>query len=261
GQRRLAGVDRTSRSSRSSRTSRTSRVAAAAASRAARDRAVRRPAARRAGDPERQREPLPAVGGGGRGRLEGGRRGHPLPQPVPRPRLHRAARSAGGVPRPRAGRRAGLGRERLERGHAPAPPGLRRARPDGTVVRPHLLDVSRVRPGHQHRVARGPPRAGLLPRRGPRRRAGEGGAAECRAAPVAEQPDGNGAAARCGDRALRRRVGGRDGRGGRHRRGVRRVPPLGHTERPRAAGPHAEPGGDPDHEQSLRAGGRPARLH
>ena len=78
-----------------------------------------------------------------------------------------------------------MGGQRLQRGHAPAAPGLRRPGPDGAELRADVLDVSGVRPRHQHRVGGGPPRGGLLPRPRPRPGADRGAPAEpsccCRA--------------------------------------------------------------------------------
>ena len=73
---------------------------APAAGGAARHRAVRRPAARRPGPAQRQREPLPALAGVRRRHRDRGGRGGRDPEPLPRPRVRRAARGAGGVPRP-----------------------------------------------------------------------------------------------------------------------------------------------------------------
>ena len=60
---------------------------------------------------------------------------------------------------------AGVGGQRLQRGHAAAPAGVRRSRPHGGVVRADVLDVSRVRPRHDDRLGRRPPRGRLHPRR------------------------------------------------------------------------------------------------
>ncbi len=113
---------------------------------AARHRALRRPAARRAGPAQRQREPLPALRGrGGRHRARR-RRGGARPEPLPRPRVQRAPRGAGGLPRARRRRGAGLGGQRLQRGDAPPAPGLRWPGPDRAELRPDVLDVSRSTP-------------------------------------------------------------------------------------------------------------------
>ena len=54
-----------------------------------------------------------------------------------------------------------LGRQRLERGHAAPAAGLRRPGPHRAVVRADVLDVSRVRARHPHRLGRRPPRRRL----------------------------------------------------------------------------------------------------
>ena len=110
-----------------------------------------------AGRAQHQREPVPAARGGRRRRS-------PRPSPRPRATLNRypdrEARALradlaaylngdGGV---ELERRAGVGGQRLERGHAAAAAGLRRPGPHGGVVRPDVLDVSRVRPRHAHRA-------------------------------------------------------------------------------------------------------------
>ena len=66
----------------------------------------------------------------------GGRRRHPRlrrpraarREPLPRPRVHRAARRLRRLPRPRADARPDLGGQRLERGAAARPAGVRRSR-------------------------------------------------------------------------------------------------------------------------------------
>ena len=152
-------------------------------------RALRRPAARRPGPAQRQREPLPALG-----RRGGRHRGAPSPRR--RATLNRypdreftALREAlAAYLGARRHPRAGLGRQRLQRGDAPPAPGLRRTGPAGAELRPDLLDVSRVRPRHPHRLGGRPPRGGLHPRRRPRGRAGPRAATPRRTAAVAEQP-------------------------------------------------------------------------
>ena len=208
---------------------------AAAPRGAARRRAVRRTAAARAGRAERQREPLPALAGGRRRHRGRRRRGGGDAEPLPRPRVHRAAQGPGRLPRAGGRRqprpRAGLGRQRLQRGDAAAAAGLRRPRPHGGVVRPDVLDVSGVRPRRDDHLRRRPPprRLRLRPRRGGARR--RAAPALGRAAALAQQPDRHRAAARRDRRAVR------DGaqRDRRHRRGLRRVPPRRHAVGARAA--------------------------
>ena len=210
------------------------RLAAAAAG-AARARAVRRPAARRAGPAQRQREPLrprpEVVADIARSVAEVAAR----PEPLPRPGVHRAARGAGGLPRTDGGdRRAGLGRQRLQRGDAAAAAGLRRPGPVSAVVRADVLDVSRVRPRHPHRAgspatARRDFALDLGARRAPGRPSS--GPRSCCCPRPTTRP-----APRCRRRPSPRsaRPSGDDG-AGRRRRGVRRVPPRRHPERARAA--------------------------
>ncbi|CAA9338624.1 MAG: Histidinol-phosphate aminotransferase, partial [uncultured Nocardioidaceae bacterium] len=235
---------------------------AAAPRGAPRHRALRRTAARRPGAAQRQREPVPAVAGGRRRRRCGRGGCREVAEPLPRPRAHRAARGARGLPRHRRRSRdrswAGVGGQRVERGDAPPAPGLWRAGPDRTVVRADVLDVPRVRPRHGHHLGRGAPRGRLHPRHCARRRPRQGGAAERRAAALPEQPDRDRAAARHRGGALRVDAGGARDR--RRRRGVRRVPAGRDAERARAPPRDPEPRRDPDDEQGLRRRRPPAGL-
>ena len=123
------------------------------------------------GAAQRQREPLPAVGGRRRRRRGGGRARDGDAQPLPRPRRARAARRPGRLPRRTASSRAaGVGGQRLQRGDAAAAAGLRRPGPHRAGLRADVLDVPRVRPRHRHRLGRRA-RDGRLrarPRPGPR---------------------------------------------------------------------------------------------
>ena len=149
---------------------------ASAARRAARHRAVRRAAARRAGAAQRQREPYPpsaeAASPTSRAAVAAAARDA---EPLPRPRVHRAARrrwpATSRRRRVAARARAGVGGQRLQRGDAAAAAGLRRAGPHGARLRADVLDVPGVRPRHRHRLGGRPPRGRLhaRPRRSPRR--------------------------------------------------------------------------------------------
>ena len=151
----------------------------AAPPRAARDRAVRRAAARRARPAQRQREPLRAVATSA--------------SPTSRPRSAEAARTLNRYPdrefvelrtalaaylsRDVPGRHhpgAGVGGQRVQRGDAAAAAGVRRPGPHGAELRADVLDVSGVRPRHRHRLGRRAPRGRLLARPRPRPRAGRG---------------------------------------------------------------------------------------
>ena len=79
---------------------------------------------------------------------EAGARVGPIAEPLPGPRGPRAARGPRRLSRPRTACVGDLGGQRLERGHAAPAAGLRRARPHRRLVRPDLLDVSRVRARH-----------------------------------------------------------------------------------------------------------------
>ena len=156
--------------------------------------------------------------------------GRPDAEPLPRPRVHRAAQAVWRrTSTPDAGfpvdPRADLGGERLQRGDAADPAGLRWSRADGGLVRADVLDVSGVRPRRDDHLGRRTTARGLQlrPRRGAA--AGRGAPAERDPAAVAEQPDRHRAAARRDRRAVR--ADGPAGRGRRRgdRRGVRRVPP------------------------------------
>ncbi len=252
------------------RDARRGRRAAAPACRPRGRGAVRRSAARRAGAAQREREPVPAVGRRGRERRAAGHRGGARAQPLPRPRVPGSARGSGRLlgrrVRGPARARAALGRERLQRGHAPAPPGLRRPGPLRPVVRAHVLDVPRVRARRDDRLGRGPARGGLHARPGLRGGDDRGGPARRDPAREPQQPDRHGAAARHGrGRARRRRPrrgrrrAGRVARGGR-RRGLRRVPAPRRAERARAAGRPTEPRGRPHHVEGVRDGRRARRV-
>ena len=198
---------------------------------AAGHRAVRRAAARRARPAQRQREPL-------RARRRRSSPTSPPPsaaaagdaQPLPRPRVHRAARGAGGVPRRDT---AGVTPEQVWAANGSNEVMLQLLQAFGgpgrtaLSLRADVLDVSRVRPRHDHRVGRRPPRERLLPRPRPRPRAGRASSGRrVVLLPSPEQPDRHRAAARGGRRRCARPAG--DGLR-RRRRGVRRVPPRRHA--------------------------------
>ena len=129
-------------------------------------------------------------------------------------------------------RRAGLGRQRLQRG-APAPAaGVRRAGAHRARLHAGVLDA----PDHHARRPARPGSTGCAGCDGAgafdldagiRRRAGAAAPARRRLPLLAEQPD------RHGPRPRRRRGGARRGAGGagRRRRGLRRVRPAGHAQR------------------------------
>ena len=182
--------------------------------------------------------PSPAVRR--RHRRRGGRGGRHA-EPLPRPRVRRAAGRPGGVPL-RATPRHGIAPEQvwaangsnevmLQLLQAFGGPGRR-----GAELRADVLDVPRVRPRHHDRVGRGPPRgatsrststtrATLIQERQP----------SVVLLPSPEQPDRHRAAAGGGQRTLCEAAAGASGRHRRRRRGVRRVPPQRHAQRPRAA--------------------------
>ena len=85
---------------------------------------------------------------------DGGGRRRDVDEPLPRPRRGRAADRAGGLPRPRPRRLAGVGGERLQRGAATAPAGLRRSGPHRARLRAVVLDAPADRARHRHHVAR-----------------------------------------------------------------------------------------------------------
>ena len=153
-----------------------------------------------------------------------------------------------------------MGGQRLQRGDAADPAGLRRSRTHGDLVRADVLDVSRVRPRRDDHLGRRPPPRGLQlrPRRGQATR--RGAPAERDPAALAEQPDRHRAAARRDRRAVRTGGRGNGRRRGGHRRGVRRVPPRRHPLRPRAARRAPQPARHPHDEQGVRAGRGPAGL-
>ncbi len=103
--------------------------------------AVRRAPGGAAGRAEREREHA-SGSAGGRGRHPGCRRPRAARrQPLPRPRVHRAARGLRRLPRLRADARADLGGERLERSAAARAAGVRRAGTHGVRLRADVLDV------------------------------------------------------------------------------------------------------------------------
>ena len=173
---------------------------------------------------QRQREPLPAERGGRRRRRRG--RGATRPRTLNRYpdreftalREDLAAYLGHGVTPG-----AGVGRQRLQRGDAADPAGVRRPGPHGGVVRADVLDVSRVRPRHDDRAgSSATARSDFSLDVDHARRGDRGAPAERRAAALAEQPDRHRAAARRPSRACARRPPTSAGRG--HRRGLRRVP-------------------------------------
>ena len=178
-------------------------------------------------------------------------------EPLPRPRVHRAARCARGVPRPRrctadqVWAANGSNEVMLQLLQAFGGPGRMALSfaPTYSMYPEYARDTV-------DRVGRRAPRDRLRARPRPRARPGQGAAAERGAAAAPEQPDRHRAAARRGHRALR---GGRR-RDRRRRRGVRRVPPGRHAERAGAAAAAPQPGGHPHDEQGVRAGRRPGRL-
>ena len=206
----------------------------------------------------------PLAGGGRRHRDARWREARGDAEPLPRPGVRRAAHGAGRLPRRHGGSGhagAGVGGQRLQRGDAAAAAGLRRAGPDRAELRADVLDVSRVRPRHRHRVGRRPPRRRTSRSTSTARRdAGRGSSRpDVVLLPIAQQPDRHRAAARGGRRCCARPRGAEpaDRRG---RRGVRRVPPRRHAQRARAAAAAPQPGRHPHDEQGVRAGRRPARL-
>ncbi len=181
----------------------------------------------------------------------------PGPEPVPGPRVHRPARGPGRLPLPhRHGRRgrAGVGRQRLQRG-APAPAaGLRRRGPGRARVHPGILHApdhhDDERDGLGRRLARRARWRPVRPRGGGSGPADQGRRPAPRVPLLAQQPHGHGPVPR------RRRGGLRGGaaRGGRRRRGVRRVRPAGHAERAEPAAGAAAPRRHPDDVEGVRAG-------
>ena len=116
---------------------------------APRDRAVRRAAAERRGRPraaQRQREPLPAQRGGRRRGGAGGRRCRAHAQPLSRPGVSALRAGPRGLPGSRRHAGAGVGGQRLQRGDAAGPAGLRWPGSHRGVVRADVLDVPGVRP-------------------------------------------------------------------------------------------------------------------
>ena len=77
---------------------------------------------------------------------------------IPTVRRRALRTGARGLSRPRTDRRPRLGGQRLQRGHAADPAGVRRPGAYGAVVRADVLDVSRVRPRHPHPLGHRHPR-------------------------------------------------------------------------------------------------------
>ena len=153
-----------------------------------------------------------------------------------------------------------MGRERLQRGDAADPAGVRWSGADGGLVRADVLHVSRVRPGRDDHLGGRPTprRLQLRPRRGAA--TGRGAPAERDPAALAEQPDRHRAAARRDRRAVRAAGPAGHVRRRGDRRGVRRVPPRRHALGARAAPAAPQPDRHPHDEQGVRARRCPAGL-